>query len=67
MGRVTIDVDDEQLARVMARYRLGTPGAAVEFALQRVLETPKSTDEILQMFGAFPDFAPPPDSDPRLR
>lgn len=67
MGRVTIDVDDELVAQVMARYRLGTPGEAVEFALQHVLEKPKTTEEVLEMFGAFPDFAVPRDSGPPLR
>ena len=64
MGRVTIDVDDELVARVMARYRLRTAGEAAEFALRHVLGQSKSTAEVLEMFGAFPDFEVPSDQRP---
>ena len=64
MGRVTIDVHDELVARVMARYRLPTADEAVEFALRHVLSRPKATDEVLEMFGAYPDYEVPPDVGP---
>jgi len=64
MGRVTIDVDEGLVAQVMARYRLRTPGEAVEVALRHVLGQPKSTAEVLEMFGAIPDFEVPNDQRP---
>lgn len=38
MGRTNIVIDDELVARVMARYGLRTKREAVDFALRRLLE-----------------------------
>ena len=65
MVRVTVHVDDELLARVMARYGLNTASEALEFALRQVLDKPKTTDEVLEMFGAYPDYEMPRDWGPR--
>ena len=40
MGRTNIDIDDELVARVMAKYHLRTKKAAVDLALQRLAGAP---------------------------
>ena len=68
MGRTNIDIDDDLVERVMVRYRLTTKREAVDYALRHLAGQPKTTDEILAMFGAFPDYEVPRDtgpSDPR--
>jgi len=40
MGRTNIDIDDELVARAMAKYGLPTRKAAVDLALQRLVGAP---------------------------
>ena len=40
MSRTNIDIDDELIARAMAKYHLPTKKSAVEFALQRLVGPP---------------------------
>jgi Arc/MetJ family transcription regulator len=65
MGRTNIDIDDDLVERVMVRYGLRTKREAVDYALRQVVGQPKSTPEVLEMFGAFPDFSVPDDVGPR--
>ena len=65
MGRTNIDIDDDLVERVMVRYRLTTKREAVDYALRHLAGQPKTTAGILEMFGAFPDFAVPEDIGPR--
>ncbi len=51
MSRTNVDVDDEALAAVMARYRLATKREAINFALRKLIDEPMSTSEILAMQG----------------
>lgn len=52
MARTSIDLDDELVAAVMARYRLGSKRAAVEFALRQLVQEPLPTEEVLAMKGS---------------
>ena len=52
MVRTNIDLDDELVAAVMERYRLGSKRAAVDFALRQLIREPLSRDEILAMRGS---------------
>ena len=65
MGRTNIDIDDDLVERVMVRYRLTTKREAVDYALRHLAGQPKTTFEILEMFGAFPDYEVPRDAGPR--
>ena len=65
MGRTNIDIDDDLVERVMVRYRLTTKREAVDYALRHLAGQPKTTAEILEMFGAFPDYEVPRDAGPR--
>ncbi|QGK71114.1 type II toxin-antitoxin system VapB family antitoxin [Allosaccharopolyspora coralli] len=47
MTRTNIDIDDELIANVMDRYRLGSKREAVDFALRRVAR-PRLTTEALE-------------------
>lgn len=49
--RIELDVDEDVLEAVRARYRLSSPRAAVEYALRRAAITPMSKDEALAMQG----------------
>ncbi len=51
MSRTNVDVDDEALAAVMARYRLATKREAINFALRKLIDEPMSKSEILAMQG----------------
>jgi len=51
MSRTNVDVDDEALAAVMARYRLATKREAINFALRKLVDEPMSKAEILAMRG----------------
>lgn len=51
MSRTNIDIDDELIASVMARYRLSTKREAVDFALRRLRIEPLSRAEVLAMEG----------------
>lgn len=51
MSRTNIDIDDELIASVMARYRLSTKREAVDFALRRLRVDPLSRAEVLAMEG----------------
>lgn len=50
--RLELDLRQELLAAVRARYHLPTNRAAVEFALRRLAVVPMSRDEALAMEGA---------------
>lgn len=47
MGRTNIEIDDELIARAMAKYHLPTKRSAVEFALQRLVGPPLTGDALL--------------------
>lgn len=51
MGRTSIEIDDELVARVVRRYGLATKCAAVDLALRRLDVAPMSRDEALAMRG----------------
>lgn len=65
MGRTNIDIDDDLVQRVMVRYQLTTKREAVDYALRHLAGQPTTIDEVLEMFGAFPDYDTPPDAGPR--
>lgn len=65
MGRTNIDIDDHLVERVMVRYGLHTKREAVDYALRQVAGRPKSRAEIIEMFGAYPDYEIPRDTGPR--
>jgi Arc/MetJ family transcription regulator len=50
--RTNIDIDDDAVAEVMARYRLHTKREAVNFALNRLRRRPATLDEALALRGA---------------
>jgi Arc/MetJ family transcription regulator len=64
MGRTNIDIDDELVARVMARFGVHTKKEAVDLALRHVAGQPMTIDEALQMRGAHAIGTPPPDHGP---
>jgi Arc/MetJ family transcription regulator len=51
MSRTNIDLDDELIAAVMARYSLRTKREAVDFALRRALPRTLTVDEALAFEG----------------
>ena len=51
MSRTNIDLDDELVARVMARYQLGTKKAAVDLALRRLAGPPLTTVALASLEG----------------
>ena len=64
VARTNIDIDDELLALVMARYGVHTKKEAVELALRRLVGEPMTIDEALAMrgiraIGEIPDDAGP--------
>lgn len=68
MARTNIDIDDDLVERVMVRYHLSTKREAVDHALRHLAGQPMTPAQMLEYFGAFPDFAAPPDpgfDDPR--
>lgn len=52
MTRTNIDIDDELVAKAMARYRLDSKKAAVEFALRQLIREPMAREELLAMRGS---------------
>jgi Arc/MetJ family transcription regulator len=52
VGRTTIEIDDELVARIMRRYGLRTKRAAVDLALRRLDLEPMSGTEALGMRGS---------------
>lgn len=52
MARTNIDIDEDLVAAVMARFRLGSKRAAVDFALQQLIREPMTTEEVLAMRGS---------------
>jgi Arc/MetJ family transcription regulator len=52
MSRMSIEIDDELLERVMRRYRLPSKRAAVDLALRRLAGGPMSRDEALATEGS---------------
>lgn len=51
MSRTNIDIDDELIARVMARFDVTTKREAVDLALRRAAGEPSSRDELLALRG----------------
>lgn len=52
MTRTNIDLDDDLVATVMARYRLDSKRSAVDFALRQLVREPLPLEEILAMRGS---------------
>lgn len=52
MTRTNIDLDDDLVAAVMARYRLESKRSAVDFALRQLVREPLPVEEILAMRGS---------------
>ncbi len=51
VGRTNIDIDDELVERAMRLYRLESKRAAVQLALERLVEPRMTKEEILAMEG----------------
>jgi Arc/MetJ family transcription regulator len=51
MSRTNIDLDDDLVAMVMDRYRIGTKREAVDLALRRLVGDVMTRDEALAMEG----------------
>jgi Arc/MetJ family transcription regulator len=51
-SRTNIEIDDDDLARVMHRYGLTTKTEAVALALRRLAGEPMTREEALAMHGA---------------
>ena len=47
MGRTNIEIDDDLIARAMAKYGLTTKRSAVELALQRLVGPPLTGEALL--------------------
>lgn len=65
MGRTNIDIDDELVEAVMARYDLTTKREAVDYALRALIGKPLTMNQIADMFGSMPDFDVPEDLPPK--
>lgn len=63
--RTNIELDDERVAAIMARYGLVTKTAAVDLALRHLAGQPLSREQALAMRGAGAIGAIPPDAPPR--
>lgn len=61
MGRTNIDIDDHLIETVMVRYQLSSKREAVDYALRHLAGMPQSTQDIVQLFGSFPQFEIPSD------
>jgi Arc/MetJ family transcription regulator len=51
MSRTNIDIDDELITSVMARYHFRSKRAAVDYALKRLRVEPMTKEEALAMEG----------------
>lgn len=51
MARTSIDVDERLLRLVMQRHGLGSPAAAVDLALRRLLPMTMSNQQVLAQRG----------------
>lgn len=49
VSRTTIDIDDRLVAEVIRRYRLASKGEAVELALRRLVDAPRSRAQMLAL------------------
>lgn len=66
-SRTNIEIDDEAVATIMARYRLRTKTEAVDLALQTLAGMPLTREQALAMRGSSPDHEIIPDQPPRER
>lgn len=64
MARTNIDIDEELIARVMARLGVHTKKEAVDLALRYLAGQPMTIDEALEMRGAHAIGTPPTDTGP---
>ena len=64
MARTNIDLDEELVQRVMARYQLSTKREAVDYALRHLAGEPLTRVQAAEMFGSIPDFSVPTESGP---
>ena len=64
MARTNIDIDEELIARVMARLGVHTKKEAVDLALRYLAGQPMTIDEALEMRGTHSIGTPPPDAGP---
>jgi Arc/MetJ family transcription regulator len=64
-SRVTLDIEDDYVERVMRRYRLRTKEEAVNLALRHLAGQPMTREEMLAMEGSCQDHEVPPDQPPR--
>jgi len=62
MARTNIDIDEQLIERVMARFGVHTKREAVDLALRHVAGQPMTIDEALQMRGARTINELPPDT-----
>ena len=63
--RTNIEIEDDYLDAVMARYHLRTKTEAVDLALRRLAGPPLTDDEALEMDGARAIDEVPADRGPR--
>lgn len=63
--RTNIEIDEDDVRRVMARYQLRTKTEAVALALRHLAGQPMTLDEALAMEGAHAIDEVPPDTAPR--
>lgn len=52
MTRTNVDIDDELIATVMARYQLPSKRSAVDFALRQLAIPPMTRREVVAMRGS---------------
>jgi Arc/MetJ family transcription regulator len=52
MTRTNVEIDDELIATVMARYKLSSKRSAVDFALRQLAIAPKTRQEVVAMRGS---------------
>lgn len=52
MGRTNIEIDDQLIQDVMARYGFRTKRETVDYALRRLARRPLTSEEFLSLEGA---------------
>ena len=52
VSRTNIDINDDVIARVQARFGIRTKREAVDFALRRLLVVPMTDNEVQEMRGS---------------